>query len=243
MPTFVPGAEEAYSGAPGSIIPRKGFTPPAETVPAPPSAPEAFAPGKATKRNMPKFAPGEEQYGTPGKIIPRGEFTPPPEAPAEPFAPFKPSAKTAKLVRSGKADNPYSAAPGKRIVSRGGSVPEPPGAEPAPIPLKPEQQSIVEKVLAEKAREAEPVKASELREPTTEAELHYSTHAVAKDLWGKSPHEPLRQVIEERYGKDRTQAFKNIPEGKKPLTTAERTDLLRYLLKKMPESPLKPPPK
>ncbi len=248
MPTFVPGAEEQFRGAPGTIIPRKGFTPPPEPPPATPE-PYEFKPGKKTKLNMPTFVPGEQSYGQPGKILPRGEFTPPPEAAPEPFEPFKPSPRTAKLVRGRPSDNPYGGTPGKRIVARGGSelVPKPPTEETPTIEGKPIPKEAIEAEIAK--RRVEPVTTKDLAPlPANTRETSRSVYKMAYDEFGEGQSKAgLEKVVENLFGKDRTTAYSEkglkeaIDKGKTPLTTGEWNTLHRHMEKLYKPSVPKPP--
>ncbi len=181
-------------------------------------------------------------------------------------SPLKWGAKAYNFL-GGKQPKPYAVevpsvergTPGWQILDKP-SIPVPPAVESIPgalpsgrTPGKPgiapavekpyDAEAIVRKVLAEKAREAVPAppngELAGTKLPDTEAGLHYGIHAAAKDLWGSSPHEPLRQLVEQRYGKNRTMTFeKNVlPEGKTRLTLKERADLLKHLLTQMPEPP------
>ncbi len=169
---------------------------------------------------------------------------PEPPAPAPPPVPRSSTNRVPDKPASAPKPTP-PAKPGPSPSWNRGTISPPPAEEAAaPAVEKPyDAEAIVRKVLAEKAREAVPAPPSGeiagTKLPDTEAGLHYGIHAAAKDLWGSSPHEPLRQLVEQRYGKNRTMTFEKnlLPEGKTRLTLKERADLLKHLLTQMPEPP------
>ncbi len=125
------GPIDQSGGAPGRMVPRRGFTPPEEVI-AEEVVDKPFKPSAVTKRNMgPSGGLPEETVGQARRLPPRepamaGKESLVPGAEEEAAAVdyrFRPSKETAKKLRGGGADNPYGSPSYRnrpRPASRGG---------------------------------------------------------------------------------------------------------------------------
>jgi hypothetical protein len=115
-------ADPGY-GEPGTIIPRKGFTPPNE----PPNTP--FPKGKGTGTDY--GGPTNPYANPPGTTIPRGKFSAPTEPPSTPYPPGKGTG-----TKYGGSENPYGgpsyrSAPGKGKLTAPTTTGEAPASQPS----------------------------------------------------------------------------------------------------------------
>jgi len=149
------GPTEPMYSAPGTTIPRKGFTPPAEPVPTPPTP---FKPSSGVARTMKYGGPADPGYGAPGKVIPRGKFTPPTEPASTPYQPVRPNPNILKKLRSGGSEDPYGGRAYRSTPRRAGTK-----------ALPTETEEAIRETLPTKAGTAKPVRETDISEQLQES--------------------------------------------------------------------------
>jgi len=154
------GPTEPTYSAPGTTIPRKGFTPPAEPVPTPQTP---FKPSSGIARTIKYGGPADPGYGAPGKVIPRGKFTPPTEPASTPYQPVRPNPNIAKKLRSGGSEDPYGGRAYRSTPRRASTK-----------ALPTETEESIRETLPTKAGTAKPVRETDISEQLQEsiAEQH-----------------------------------------------------------------------